>query len=1254
MYEVEIAKSRSFHTLLDDLRLVRSGRPTEMQGTVHGVFQEREVRYRISPHLHPYVGRLVQRLVREGTRGMLAANIENAPGGEPAPYSVVVALKGSAQAHESMILFSGCAWLVEPLQVRPEGGGEVTLAAGTRVRLPAIKHVWAPWPLEATLVTPLEQTPAPGTELVFEKVKLAVLNGDVEVMLDETAKIELHDGSRFEADRGTRLVLRGGTELAFDGGNRVILVRKKPRPLLFAESFDDGRYLPNAEVVARPYPVNELDFASGGAYSVYNWELFFHAPFTIAIHLSKNQRYAEAQRWFHLVFDPTDNGDGPTPERFWKMRPFQTTDVKQVERLLENLATGADPALRDETIRSIEAWQDAPFRPHVIARHRQQAYMYGTVMAYLDNLVAWGDSLFRQDTGEAVDEALMLYALAANILGPRPQAVPRKRSVRPRTYDNLRKDLAQLGTAMRDVEADLPFDLAPLPANTAPGDRLAPVRSLGKALHFCVPPNEKLLGYWDTVADRLFKIRNSLSIQGVFRQLALFEPPIDPAMLARAAAAGLEVAAIVNGVNQPLPLVRFQLLVQKAAEIAQQVTSLGESLLSAMEKEDVEALSILRAKHERAILKLVEVVKYGQLQEATKAKEGLEKSLEIAKQRYVFYELQLGKKEEEARKAVTKIGNVERDALQNMSVSLEEKEVQPRPEVTSDGLGSYESWGLGLLMAAQASTTLSSALHTASAFPHLSPTLKAHVMPLGVGSTIEYGGEQIGSFIGAGAAAAHTAAEVLAFAAKLVGDKAAGLRRDREWTLQSNLAAREIAQIQKQLRAAQLREAVAEQELKSHRQHMKHAEEIEQFLNENGASPTGQKTSQALYAWMKREVKGLFAQSFQLAFDVARKAERALQHELGDPEARFVQFGYLAGKEGLLAGERLALDLKRMELAYHDLNQREYELTRHVSVLQVDPLALLQLRATGRCAVRLPEALFDLDGPGHYFRRIKSVAVSIPCAAEPYGSIGCKLTLVKSTIRKTPVLREGAYPRVDAEDDRFEDYFGSAESIVTSSAQNDAGLFDANVRDERYQPFERSGAVSEWRLELPANPGKGDPCQFDYDTISDVILHVRYTAREGGELLRKGALDRIRALADAGGAPGSVRLFSVRHEFPVAWAELKKDAGPDRRHALALDLVPEHYPFWSKGRLNRVLRVDLFARSTSSPIPEKLAVFDKADETDKAAKQDELVKVEAMGGLLAGKLDNVGAPEAPDRRIELFLDDAELSDLWVAVTWAGA
>ena len=48
----------------------------------------------------------------------------------------------------------------------------------------------------------------------------------------------------------------------------------------------------------------EIDVAEHGPYANYNWELFFHVPLTIAVHLSKSQRFAEAQRWFHYIFYP--------------------------------------------------------------------------------------------------------------------------------------------------------------------------------------------------------------------------------------------------------------------------------------------------------------------------------------------------------------------------------------------------------------------------------------------------------------------------------------------------------------------------------------------------------------------------------------------------------------------------------------------------------------------------------------------------------------------------------------------------------------------------------------------------------------------------------------------------------------------------------------------------------------------------------------------------------------------------------------
>ncbi len=87
-------------------------------------------------------------------------------------------------------------------------------------------------------------------------------------------------------------------------------------------------------------------------------------------------------------------------------------------------------------------------------------------------------------------------------------------------------------------------------------------------------------GKWDIVADRLFKIRHCMNIEGVVRQLALFDPPIDPGMLVKAAAAGISIGSILSGLNQLIGPVRAPLLIQKALELAGEVRSLGSALLS--------------------------------------------------------------------------------------------------------------------------------------------------------------------------------------------------------------------------------------------------------------------------------------------------------------------------------------------------------------------------------------------------------------------------------------------------------------------------------------------------------------------------------------------------------------------------------------------------------------------------------------------------------------------------------------------------
>jgi hypothetical protein len=1168
----------------------------------HFFVRERVLDYRFHTHFHAYASELSRRLVRQSVPGLQASDTE---------YETDVTLRDAGQ-------------------VRAAGVVE-NLAAGTPLRL-----------VDGTTAS------AAGETLRFA--------GPLVTNAADGEHVRLAANSEVLVRARTIVLSATGRTLELAADSVVRVTNGKPRPRLYASIFGPTAYTPSA-LVDTPYPVNELDFSPSGAYSVYNWELFYHVPLAVGLHLSKNQRYAEAQRWLQYIFDPTDDSDGPAPERFWRVKPFQTNEVRLIEQVLVNLSTGADADLWRETVNCINAWKDSPFRPHVVARYRHTAYMFRAVFAYLDNLIAWGDSLFRQDTVESINEATDLYVQAANLLGPRPQPVPRKGTLRPQTYDNLRSDLDKFGNARRQLEVAIPFDMAPLPAAAAADDRFAPLRSLGSSLYFCIPKNDKLLGYWTTVADRLYKIHNSLNIQGVFRQLPLFEPPIDPAMLARAAAAGLDVAAIVAGLNQPLPLVRFQFLVQRASEICQEVKSLGNNLLSAIEKEDNEALSILRARHERDILGLAEMVKYSQWQEARKSLEGTQTTLANAVHRYTYYERLLGTAESDV--AVPNAEAIDVTVLEKLRLDVKEPEIQSR-SVTVDIAQDLSGEGGGRLLNKEEVAELSK-LRAArdkqddAALKEQIGSVLSYIPDIGgdfhfwgLGGHLAFGGTALSRAMSMLAGLSRTSADKATYEAGKSAKVGSYARREQEWTLQRNQAAGEINQLYKQLRSAELREAIAHREWDNHKRQKQNAEEIENFLTqEKYDGKAGKKANKEFYAWMKREVRGLYAQCFQFAFELAKKAERALQHELGDSSAAYVQVGYLAGKEGLLAGEKLYYDVKRMEMAYHDNNPREREITLAVSLQQLTPRALIELRALGRCEFDVPEEMFDLGCPGHYFRRIKTVAISIPCVAGPYASVNCSLRLLSSTIRTSPLLAGDEYARAGVDDPRFSDYAGAVQSIVTSSAQNDSGMFETNLRDDRYLPFEGSGAISRWQLRIPQAPR-----QFDYDTIADVLLHVRYTAREGGELLERGARQSLLTAIDEARTVGSERLLSVRHEFSSAWARFKDAdmAVADAQAELRLQLRPEHYPIWSESIQDKEIRnIRLYARVARDNATPRIEVFDAAD------NNDSLERDPTLGGLLAGELANIN-PVLPNGEgdLALYFDNNAIEDLLLLVVWGSA
>ena len=269
-----------------------------------------------------------------------------------------------------------------------------------------------------------------------------------------------------------------------------------------------------------------------------------------------------------------------------------------------------------------------------------------------------------------------------------------------------------------------------------------------------------------------------------------------------------------------------------------------------------------------------------------------------------------------------------------------------------------------------------------------------------------------------------------------------------------------------------IRVAIAQQDLDNTTRQIEQSQEIQEFLRNKF-------TGEELYNWMQGEISTIFFQCYQMTYDLAKKAERCFRFELGLVNSNFIQFGaWDSLRKGLLSGERLYLQLKQMERAYLDGNRREYELTKHYSLVLNDPQALITLKGLGQCEIELPEALFDTDYPGHYMRRVKSVSLTIPAVVGPYAGVNCTLTLLrdKTRVKATPV--DGYAERDGEEDDRFMTNWAPVQAIATSTGQNDSGLFELNFRDERYLPFEGAGAISRWRIELDP-----DSNGFDFNTL---------------------------------------------------------------------------------------------------------------------------------------------------------------------------
>ncbi|MGH9959511.1 MAG: hypothetical protein ACREBC_20685, partial [Pyrinomonadaceae bacterium] len=453
-------------------------------------------------------------------------------------------------------------------------------------------------------------------------------------------------------------------------------------------------------------------------------------------------------------------------------------------------------------------------------------------------------------------------------------------------------------------------------------------------------------------------------------------------------------------------------------------------------------------------------------------------------------------------------------------------------------------------------------------------------------------------------------------------------RRKQEWGHQTVLAELERVQFDKQILAAEVRIQLSEKDLAAHDQQIEQSAELHEFYKDKF-------TNLGLYTHLASSLSRLYREAYNLAHDMAMKAQRAYQFETDDQTFFVGNDNWQADKAGLLAGERLTLQLQQMDKAYLEHTRRDYEITLPCSLVQIHPRALIDLRETGRCDFSVPEVWFDLYYPGQYKRRMKSVRLTIPCVTGPYTNVSAKLTLTGSRIRPEPQLSSEL---IDLQ-------YHRNTAVAASTANNDAGVFELNFRDERYVPFEGAGAISDWHLELPSvfRP-------FDYDSISDVILHVSYTAKDDGRFRREVEDDLAKRFEQLASETGLSRWFSLKREFGAALHRLQQPS-PAAAPFVEITLDRRHFPYFFRNRELTLEQATLILK----PKDGEVLNVDDLDVRLNNSEGSEWMPLPDPEGQLRAKTYPLGASLDPSgSRLAISVnqgDVSQLEDIWLMVAY---
>jgi hypothetical protein len=943
------------------------------------------------------------------------------------------------------------------------------------------------------------------------------------------------------------------------------------------------------------------------AYALYNWEMGLHAVLLAVDRFHSTQQYELALRAARLVFDPTtippveaDTADKKAAA-CWQFGPFRELAMDKAE-MVDKFKGWPDDSFVDI---AVTERRGRPWTAHSTARGRPQAYMKWIVMKYIEILIAAGDVYFRQGSMETLPLAIQRYIEAVHVLGPDPPSVPSLAKGDVQTF----KSLPNVG-AILDLELAFPFMCQVEKRGAKAKEKEdASMPSLLSTTYFALPPNPKYASLRTLVKDRLFKARNNLDINGQPIIYSMTEPALDPSAVMNALVGGAKgsggLISILNDVDCPMPYQRFSALLSKALEFCSEARSIGEQFLLAREKQDVEALSLLKARQDSMRQRMLMDIKSLQRDEINRTIESLKQNRDAAVS-HLRYLLRL-------------TGDPQSRIPENESKAWEDIE-QAIDEPTSDFLrmSPYEN---GEIIAAGVATgmkTVAAGMETVIGVLRAVPEVTSAAQPLGVGVNVKADATNI-SRLTKGVLGSLKMASMISSDVSTAFGRVGGLTRQlQERRMQANAKGREIKGIDKQLEIQKIRLDLNARETEIQIKDLANAEETETWLR-------SKYTNDRLYVWLEGQLRTLHFDMYTLAADMCRRAERAFRFERGARmPVTFIRAGgyWDSNRDGILAAQQLSLDLRRMESAFLSMPSHDVELVKNVSLRQLDPQALISLRENGTATFSLPEMLFDLDFPGHYMRRLKSVGVSIPCIIGPHATLAATLSITQHSYRVSAAASTAdAYLAASISDGSFRTDAVPISGVALSSGIQDAGTFDLTFgapSDGRYGPFEGAGAISSWRLELPAKSVQ----TFDYNTISDIVLHLRYTAVNGGPLLKRAAAGAVESLRNKveglGARDGFWGFLEARHDLAFEWSTFKSvlsQTSIKRTASLDLSSLASRLPFWARAANVRIESLTVAMSTQDVTIQNDLSIEALGVVKDTGDKAQQTWQKTPQGGL---------------------------------------